>query len=618
MLIFTVSGGSLLLRGGAAFTAGADLPCAFRFGADWADYPVRLAVIRRGPTAADTSDASAGVETVLIGDDGGCVLPGRLLGAGTVLLGAAGQAADGRRIGTRLAALSLEPGAPVRVTALEALDAYAGLADRLADNAAAVRDALANAEAAASAMNAAADTVEQKLAAGEFVGPQGPAGPPGGPPGPQGPKGDPGVPGTPGASGKRYADVVVGHTADCDVVCTGFDAASGVGDAAKIAAACQKPGTVLLLSGTYLLEGTVKVPSGTVLRGMGQGAAVLKRVSAGYPLIEFPDINAYDPVNGWYSGDTALRDLKLDGGGGADSGGIADSANIGVAYHCTSEKSNVEISSVTFVGFDIGVSAACSLKLRVRDCIFRGCGDGVALKNAAGVTVEGCAFYAENVQGRSGFRADADSKNGSVAGCVITGQAQGAVFGGAGFAARDLQISGCDAGVYLPETAAAASVTGCRIDCLSGPGVYGAVSADKKSAASDVVIAGNIITMNGWYIVGIDCEGGSRWLIRGNRVAAPPGITHTGLKITGGDGHVIRGNTFLNSGNAVDAAGAGALIEGNAADGYTGIGIKYAGTGALIAGNRLTAAPGGGDAVNMSAGNTQVNNIVTGGGIVIN
>jgi len=413
--------------------------------------------------------------------------------------------------------------------------------------------------------------------------------------------------------GKRFADVVVGSAAaghaaaDCDILCT------GAGDAAQISAALATASAalnkrVLLLRGTYVLESTLNVPSGAVLAGMGQSVTVLKRAFAAGAMLEFPDMEGYDPILGSYSGNTAVRDLTLDGQRAAYN----TAANVGISYHCNAPSGSEAVENVTFEGCYTGIMTVSTDKLNVRNCLFHNNYYGAQLQYSGGVVFEGCYFTGGANGGQYGIYAAGSSCR--AAGCVLGGIQNPLYFGGPGSSAEGCDVAGNYSGACVTIAAGAHDcvIAGCRLTNNGGGGVSGS-NADRaqllgnRFEALSATSAVNTYYCNKWLAegnrfysdwgygyTGIYLNGGSGWQVRGNLMAAPS--TGVGMCAVGSDCPTalnIAGNTFTDVGfNGYPACGVAlaashSIVEGNMITGnYDGTGITV--TGAASNGNLVT------------------------------
>ena len=113
-----------------------------------------------------------------------------------------------------------------------------------------------------------------------------------------------------GGDGKRYARIVIGTStngwtaADCDYLCDGVDDQAEINQA--IEALPYMGGEILLLDGTYNINGYVGVLRNSTLRGTNRESTILKRLST----------NGYDEITDSIlvvSNSSVLADMTIDG-----------------------------------------------------------------------------------------------------------------------------------------------------------------------------------------------------------------------------------------------------------------------------------------------------------------
>lgn len=200
----------------------------------------------------------------------------------------------------------------------------------------------------------------------------------------QGPGADP-VWATPaaGGAGARTATVIVAAPdskqsskdgADF-VVPTGAQNAQDVINQA-IAALPAVGGTVILMEGTYVVNGTINIPSNVTLKGQGAGTVIFAAPDLGY----FGIIQNADTTNG--NTNIALEDFRIDG----NKANQTVDSQYGIALYKVTD-SRIARLWVTNCS-DCGIYLDTSSRLIATDSISTGNLVGIDLYDCDGVTVE--------------------------------------------------------------------------------------------------------------------------------------------------------------------------------------------------------------------------------------
>lgn len=194
--------------------------------------------------------------------------------------------------------------------------------------------------------------------------------------------------GSGGGDGKRYARFVVGTStngwtaADCDYLCDGVDDQVEINQA--IDSLPDTGGEVLLLDGTYNVNGYVGLLSGSTLRGTNRESTVLKRASTvGYAHGEADSILVA-------SRSAVLSDMTVDGNrtlwgetpvGDRVSEILASSSTI---------ISNVSIRSA--INFAIYYEQINSGLGRIEGCVFQSVSKGIYIDCSGNIAISKCDF----------------------------------------------------------------------------------------------------------------------------------------------------------------------------------------------------------------------------------
>jgi parallel beta-helix repeat protein len=332
---------------------------------------------------------------------------------------------------------------------------------------------------------------------------------------------------------KDSADYVADGTADQTEINSALTAASG--------------GKVLLLAGTYTIDGTIAIPSNTTLQGIGSGSTIFSVAGAA----SFNMIENSDQAGG--NNNITIKDLRIDGNE-ANVTSSRDSINldnVGSGSGATTVK-GFTISNVNIVDSD---------------------GDGISLNNVSNGILENSSVV--NSKGSRGVE-------------ILTGF---------NIQVNNNNISGNgDTNILLSATQDS-SVTSNTFNSAAG---LGGQSVHIQNGSTENVISSNIINNNSNYGIYISSGGStpSRNTISNNVIHDN---TDSGISVGTGLTTLIIGNNF----NDNDSTGTGdsillsnadyAQVIGNyiaEADGTTAINITASTTDAYIADNKIDSTNG--------------------------
>ncbi|MEO6513661.1 MAG: right-handed parallel beta-helix repeat-containing protein, partial [Candidatus Saccharimonadales bacterium] len=364
-------------------------------------------------------------------------------------------------------------------------------------------------------------------------------------------------------------------------------------------------GTVYLMEGTYIIDGTIALPNNVRLTGSGRNT-----------IIKLKDgINAgIDAISDTATTNVEISNLRLDGNKANNSSGTQRGINMnGVGSGTgTSGVPGAHISNVFIKDFRTnGAYLNGSPNSVITGSVFENIGTTTS-DYAIGLLATGYITVTSNlIQGSVGYGINASSDSNTITGNTIEGSGNYAIGAGGSY----ITISGntLRGNVHGIDAGNDGLITGNVIVGNTTRGIY--------ISGAGMTVTGNNIVANA---IGIYAVNGSRSTVTGNTITQN---TTNGISWLGGSSNVISGNKFYDnagsgSGSTIDLSGTATdiTISSNSITDTAGTGsaIKLASNSLNIYLSGNTYSGTGATSINDASGTTIYANQVDSNGNLIN